>query len=249
MSRKKKRRFERSFSKVELVRQALISAEASLLLARRLLNEVQGGPVPERVEIEGIVGIFDGKFMITEDGKKYQVPENYASKTQLVCGDKLKMIQEGDGTRFKQIDRVRRKQLEGILARKEGKPVVVTAEGSYEILLSALKHVEALEGDQLEILIPQDNKHVPFAALVRDKSRELRKAAESSEVKKEEKQEGKTEEKKEVKKESQKERKKETKVKAEKKEVRKEEQPVAKDSPSAEEKEEIKTVSEEEELR
>lgn len=248
MSKKRKRRFEKSFSKVDLVRQALISAEASLQLARRLLNEVQGGPVSERVEIEGIVGVFDGKFMVTEDGKKYQVPENYASKTQLVCGDKLKMIQEGEGTRFKQIDRVRRKQLEGILAKKEGKPVVVTTEGSYEILPSALKYVEALEGDQLEVLIPQDNKHVPFAALVRNKSRELRKAAEASEEKREEKQEEKAEEKKEVKKESKKERKKETKIK-EKKEVEKEEHPVVKESSPVEEKEKISEVSEEEELR
>lgn len=189
MVNKKRQRSERRFGKGDLVRQAILSAETSLQLARRLLMELEAPSAPGTRELEGVIGTFEGKFLVTKDGKKYQVPENYASKTMLVYGDTLKMLEGEGGTRFKQIGKVRRKLLEGVLAKKEGKPFVVTVEGSYELAPSAVKHYQAIEGDQLEVLIPEENVHAPYAAIKSNKSHQLRKemAGEDKTMEKEEK--------------------------------------------------------------
>jgi hypothetical protein len=41
-------------------------------------------------DAESVEGHFDGENMIGDDGKNYSVPQNYASKSQLVVGDKMK---------------------------------------------------------------------------------------------------------------------------------------------------------------
>jgi hypothetical protein len=41
-------------------------------------------------DVESVEGHFDGENMIGENGKNYTVPQNYASKSQLVVGDKMK---------------------------------------------------------------------------------------------------------------------------------------------------------------
>jgi hypothetical protein len=48
-------------------------------------------------DVEFVEGYFDGENMIGDNGKVYTVPQNYASKSQLVVGDKMKwsMIKDG----------------------------------------------------------------------------------------------------------------------------------------------------------
>jgi hypothetical protein len=41
-------------------------------------------------DVESVEGHFDGENMIGDNGKNYTVPQNYASKSQLVVGDKMK---------------------------------------------------------------------------------------------------------------------------------------------------------------
>jgi hypothetical protein len=41
--------------------------------------------------MENIRGIFDGQSMVKEDGEKYPVPDNYASKSKLLEGDGLEL--------------------------------------------------------------------------------------------------------------------------------------------------------------
>jgi len=153
-------------AKIQSIHQALLAANSSLKLAKRLLGELerQGGPSPR--ELPGEFGSYDGHFMVTESGEKYPVPENYASKSKLVYGDKLKRIVQEDGTDvFKQIERTRRQELAGILAKKDGNWHVVTEHGSYEVLPSAVKYWEGKEGEEAVVIVPQDEKRVPFAAL------------------------------------------------------------------------------------
>src|ERR1044072_4956886 len=48
-------------------------------------------------EDEAIEGNFDGERMIDYNGKSYQVPPNYASKSKLIEGDPLKLYITRDG--------------------------------------------------------------------------------------------------------------------------------------------------------
>ena len=151
--------------KVQNIHHALSAAVSSINLAKRLLNELERGGGSSPRELPGEFGVFDGHFMVTEEGEKYAVPENYASKSKLVYGDKLKRIVQDGEELFKQVERVKRQEIEGILAKKDGKWHVIDSHGSYEVLPAAVKYFGAKEGDEVEAIIPQGDPHVPFAAL------------------------------------------------------------------------------------
>jgi len=178
-------------NQIQNIHHALSAAVSSINLAKRLLSELgeEAGPSPR--ELPGEFGKFDGHFMVTEKGEKYQIPENYASKSQLVYGDGLKRIVEDGEEIFKQVDRVRRREVEGILAKKDGNWHIVTSLGSYEILSVAVNYWGGKAGDEAVALIPQKDERVPFATL-----REVKKEEKEEKGKKEEEKKAKEEEKK-----------------------------------------------------
>ncbi len=152
-------------NRVALISQALQAAMSSINLARQMLTELEKEVHVSAKDLPGISGIFDGEGMTGEDDKKYQVPENYASKSMLVNGDTLKMVEEGGETLFKQISRVKRLKETGILAKKEGRWHAVTASGSYRLLPAAVSYNRGVEGEEVVIVLPQDKPHSAYAAL------------------------------------------------------------------------------------
>ncbi len=150
----------------QLIVQALNAAETNIRLAKTLLSGVATTPPKtSSKELPGIVGTFDGENMIAEDGKKYPVNPNYASKSVLVYGDTLKRVEMDGRERFKQIARVKRHKVEGILAKKSGKWTAVTADGSYAVSPVAVDFYKGEEGDEVVVVLPLDDKGVPYAAL------------------------------------------------------------------------------------
>jgi hypothetical protein len=149
-------------NKLQLLSQALSAAISSLNLAKQLIGEIEHSG---SFETPGLVGKFDGRFMVTAAGKKYPVPDNYAAKTKLVYGDKLKMIETREGRRFKYVGRLPYVEVEATLTQKDGQFVAVNPEGSYRVLQSAIKYYQGAEGDKVRILLPRDEKHAPFAAV------------------------------------------------------------------------------------
>lgn len=152
-------------NQIQLIGQALQAAVSSINLAKQMLGELEREVRVSAKDLPGVTGTFDGEAMTCPDGKKFQVPENYASKSMLVFGDTLKMVEEGGEKLFKQIERVKRITEAGILAKKEGKWHAVTAEGSYKLLPAAVSFHAGEEGDEVTVTIPQDNRRAPFAAL------------------------------------------------------------------------------------
>jgi hypothetical protein len=153
----------------QLIIQALNAAETNIKLAKQLLTggSARGGLSIGKSsrDIPGIVGVFDGENMVAEDGKKYKVNPNYASKSVLVYGDTLKRIEVDGKERFKQIERVKRQKVEGILAKKGGRFVAVTPDGSYEISQVAVDYYGGKEGDEVIVVLPQRDKNVPYVAV------------------------------------------------------------------------------------
>lgn len=166
---------------IRLINQALSAAASSINLAKQLLGELTlvkstlgsqppATPSPKTPEISalqlpGVIGTFDGQFMNTDDGAKFQVPENYASKSMIVFGDKLKMVDVNGEKRFKQIERTKRQRSNGMIVKKEGRYHVVTSDGSYKVSSAAVSFFGGKEGDEAHIILPLNNRHVPFAAL------------------------------------------------------------------------------------
>jgi hypothetical protein len=104
-------------------------------------------------------GVFDGKAMIGDDGGEYHVVPNYASKSKIVEGDRLKLTITNNGTfLYKQIAPIERKQLVGELAMDAdtGQWVVVVEGKPYKILTASVTFYKGKPGDQVAILVPTD---------------------------------------------------------------------------------------------
>lgn len=117
--------------------------------------------------IPGTEGYFDGQYLIADDGRKTEVPGNYAAKSRLVYGDRLKVFADTGKQVFKQITKAERKKIEGVLNKKEGKWVLLANEGTYKIADVAAEFNSAQLNDKASAYIPLDNPNVPFAALDR----------------------------------------------------------------------------------
>lgn len=165
-------------NKLDLIRQALNASETSIKLARQLLSELESsssgrndrsnnnmGEEKPKKELPGITGVYDGVDMVTETGEKHPVPENYASKSILVVGDTLKLVEENGSKRFKQIEHVKRHKTNGVLAKKDGKWKAVTYEGSYKVLPAAVAHFGGDAGDEVVLHLPSTNLSVAYGAI------------------------------------------------------------------------------------
>lgn len=150
--------------KIQLLNQALNAASSSLNLAKQLLSEIEHRGVT--TEMPGLVGKYDGMFMVTEAGKKYPVPDNYSAKTKLVYGDKLKMVEGPEGRRFKLLEEMEREEQEAHLAVKDGHFDALGKDGSYRLIQGAVRYWSGEEGDKIKILLPKGQRNVPFAGLV-----------------------------------------------------------------------------------
>lgn len=117
---------------------------------------------------EGVVGTFDGEFMTLEDNRRFPIPPNYASKSMLVPGDTLRMVEDTSGNgqhRFKQIAKVERAKATGLLTRKDGKFEVICEDGSFKVLTAAVKHFEAQPGDSAVIQFAKNHTKGSWAAI------------------------------------------------------------------------------------
>lgn len=157
---------------IKRLKSLIQDAETNLAAAKELLISLVGEESLERTatteEVTGkvIEGVFDGQTMISPDGKTYPVPANYASKSKLVEGDILKLTIADDGSFiYKQIGPVPRKQIIGTLIQREGTFFVESGAREYRVLLASVTYFKAKLGDQISIIIPEENEDSAWAAI------------------------------------------------------------------------------------
>jgi hypothetical protein len=110
---------------------------------------------PERV----VEGVFDGENMVGEDGERYSVPPNYASKSKLVEGDLLRLTITDNGRfLFKQRGPIERQRLVGTLMQDERTgDWKVQADGrKYRALTASITYFHGEPGDEAVILVPKN---------------------------------------------------------------------------------------------
>ncbi|HKX73590.1 MAG TPA: hypothetical protein VJM32_06225 [Candidatus Saccharimonadales bacterium] len=157
---------------IKRLRSLLQDAETNLSAAKELLISLVGedasdvaGP-KEDVAGKVIEGVFDGQTMVGPDGKTYPVPANYASKSKLVEGDILKLTIADDGTFiYKQIGPVARRQIIGQLGQRDGTFYVEAGGREYRVLMASVTYFKCRIGDQVSIIIPEDNREAEWAAV------------------------------------------------------------------------------------
>lgn len=140
------------------------SYEGDSTLIAAKLEEIKTGLFEEKLaagEAEVVEGVFDGQKMIGADGKEYQVPANYASKSKLVEGDILKLTIDLRGNFiYKQIGPIERKRIKTTLYQdKETKQFyAVAGQRRWKLLTAAATYFKGSSGDEVVILVPKDSK-------------------------------------------------------------------------------------------
>jgi hypothetical protein len=153
-------------AKIQELREIIANAQETISSATQLLSAIQGTtptemPISQTNEQEedgqAIYGYFDGQIMIGDDGRQYPVPANYASKSKLVEGDKLKLnITPDNRFVYKQIGPVQRNYLIGLVKKDaKGNFTIQTPEKEYQVLLAAATYFKIEEGDEVTLIVPQ----------------------------------------------------------------------------------------------
>jgi hypothetical protein len=157
---------------IKRLKSLIQEAETNLAAAKELLISLVGedpimhGAQTEEIAGKVVEGVFDGQIMIGPDGKSYPVPANYASKSKLIEGDILKLTIADDGSFvYKQIGPVARRQIIGTLVQHDGAYFVEVNGREYRVLLASVTYFKAKTGDQISIIVPEDNREAEWAAI------------------------------------------------------------------------------------
>ena len=107
-----------------------------------------------------IEGIFNGEKMVGPDGKEYDVPVNYASKSKLVEGDGLKLTITANGSFiYKQIKPIERDRLVATLEQEDDSTYyAVIDDQRWKLLTASVTYFKGNPGDEVIILTPKGMK-------------------------------------------------------------------------------------------
>ncbi len=170
-----------SSKKIASILSILEIAEKNIQAARQLIQQIieekgiveklskdnsNKSPTPvsadEESALEVVEGYFDGENMVGDNGQIYPVPQNYASKTQLVVGDRMKWILTPERELFKLIQPAERERVIGTL-HLEGDNFLVLVDGftnPIRLLKAsvtfAMKNYGLKIGDEVAIIIPKN---------------------------------------------------------------------------------------------
>lgn len=164
-------------SKLVTAYELLRSAESAIASAKDVLASLEEG-VGERYSsasesisggefseprFEGnekvIEGAFDGQNMIGQDQRVYPVPANYASKSKLIPGDRLKLtIAENGAFKYKQIGPVPRHEVVGIVTYNDGQYQIMVENKLYKVLLASITYYKAEVGSKVTVILPQEGE-------------------------------------------------------------------------------------------
>ena len=103
-------------------------------------------------------GRFSGEKMIGDDGHEYNVPPNYASKSKLVTGDRMKLTITHNGAFiYKQIGPIERKRVIGALNfdSEHNRWTVESPEGTYRVLPASISFYKGKPGDEVILFVPE----------------------------------------------------------------------------------------------
>lgn len=107
-----------------------------------------------------IEGLFNGEKMIGPDGKQYDVPVNYASKSKLVEGDELKLTITANGSFvYKQTKPIERERLIANLEQEDDLSYFATVDDQrWKLLTASVTYFKGQSGDEVIILAPKGTK-------------------------------------------------------------------------------------------
>lgn len=165
-------------SDLKAIRDAIIAAENSIRTAKHLLSSILGTQMKSQFsastewlssytseEAAIVEGVFIGDSMLGADGNTYPVPHNYASKSLLVQGSRLKAIISPNGKiTYKIIEEIPYEVQLGIVTKNGDRYQVTTDKNSYHVLMAAITFHKCQIWDTVSIRIPK-GKEATYAVI------------------------------------------------------------------------------------
>ena len=157
------------------LKQYLSSAKSSLRAAEEVLEALENDTINDNTISHTVInkalddtintsdnviyGVFDGQYMIGEDDYQYPVASNYASKSKLVEGDKMKLTIKNDGAYiYKILEEVERKTALGVIIVEGNTYKILVKDVSYKILPASISFMKTQfgvgVGDECIVLLP-----------------------------------------------------------------------------------------------
>lgn len=127
-------------------------------LIQRFSGE-DGERILPAAQSRAVEGVFDGEYMVGEDGRKYLIPPNYASKSKLVEGDLLRLtITDSGRFIFKQKGPIDRQRLMGTLIFDEEREEWGAAANNttFRVLPASVTYYKGDVGDEVVLLVPKN---------------------------------------------------------------------------------------------
>jgi hypothetical protein len=163
--------------KLAAVRDLIESAQKSISAARKIIATLagEGQSIPD-LDTEWlsnyksgpdkiVEGVFTGDSMLGSDGNIYPIPQNYASKSHLVQGSKVKAIIGSDGKiTYKIIEEIEYTSQIGLVTMNHDKYQVVSEGKTYNVLTASVTFLKAQIGDTVSLRLPK-GKEATFATL------------------------------------------------------------------------------------
>ena len=176
---------EQKENQIEAIEEMIKQSEDNISAAKNLLFQLKGqgaavdddilkelidneAPEDDNNEAERVVqGYYTCEGMVGNDGKKYTVPANYASKSKLIEGDQLKLTITNDGKfLYKQVKPAPRERMMGLLVKNgaDNEFEVKVDDKFYKVLMASITYFKGQEGDEVVIMAPK-NEGAKWAAI------------------------------------------------------------------------------------
>lgn len=154
--------------KILAVRDLIDNAQRSITAAKKILTSMspEWANEPE-IDLSWLMnyksgsdkiveGVFTGDAMLGSDGNMYPIPQNYASKSHLVQGSKLKAIIGSEGKIvYKIIEEIEFENQVGLITSNHDKFQVVSCWKTYNVLTASITFLKANIGDTVSIRLPK----------------------------------------------------------------------------------------------
>ena len=158
-------------NKIKALRDLINTAQTSINSAKKILNWLLGDEWSDTIDFSTetswlteyesdwfhiVEWVFTGEWMLGTDGNMYPVPQNYASKSLLVQGSKLKATIDKSGRiKYKIISEIPFSTYLWIITKNWEKYQIVTDTKSYNVLVAAITFHKCSIWDTVSIRVPE----------------------------------------------------------------------------------------------
>ncbi len=164
--------------KLKNIRDLILLAQDSINSAKKIISTMVESDPKEALEFdtEGLANydnwsekiiewVFTGDGMLGSDGNLYPVPQNYASKSLLVQGSKLKATIDGSGKIvYKIIKEIEYETKKWVIIQHGEKYQINTEDAAYNVLLAAITFHKCQVWDTVSIRVPH-GKEATYAVI------------------------------------------------------------------------------------